>query len=260
MDRNAPADLLDTAERGYRESAELIERWHGRGRNGYAITPRFAPACSPAQLDAAATLRREHPDVLVQTHIAETTSEVTQVHDLFPDRDGYFDVYHEHGLTGPGAVLAHGVHLSAGELAACGDSGTAIAHCPTSNLFLGSGLFDLHTATVDHRITVGLGSDVGAGTSFAPLVTAGAAHQVARLRGRTLDPLRAWYLATLGGARALRLADRVGSLAAGHEADLVVLDLTATPALARRTDRAESLADVLFALSVLGDERAVRAT
>lgn len=259
MDRAAPAELLDTAERGYRESAALIDRWHGRGRAGYAITPRFAPACSPAALAAAATLRREHPDVLVHTHIAETESEIAQVHELFPQRDGYFDVYHHHGLTGPGTVLAHAVHLTEDEWAACRDTGTAIAHCPTSNLFLGSGLFDLRTATA-HAVPVGLGTDVGAGTSFSPLVAAGAAYQVARLRGWAPDPLRLWYLATRGGARALRLDDRVGSLAEGHEADLVVLDPKATPALARRTDRAECLADLLFALAVLGDDRAVRAT
>ncbi len=256
MDRDAPAVLLDDAERGYRESAALIERWHGRGRGGYAVTPRFAPACSPAQLDAAAALRREHPDVLVHTHIAETPSEVDRVRALFPDRDGYFDVYHHHGLTGPGAVLAHAVHLTPVERAAVRDTGTAIAHCPTSNLFLGSGLFDLAAADG----AVGLGTDIGAGTSFSLLVTARTAYDVARLRGATPDPLRLWYLATLGGARALRLSDRIGSLAEGYEADLVVLDPMATLALARRTERAECLADLLFAFIVLGDDRAVRAT
>lgn len=261
MDRGAPAGLLDTAALGYEESLALLRHWHGRGRNGYAITPRFAPTSSPAQLDAAGTLWREHPDVLVQTHIAETAAEVAQVRRLFPDRSDYLDVYEHFGLTGAGAVFAHGVHLSAGELVRCHDSGTAIAHCPTSNLFLGSGLFDLRAATEPTRpVTVGLGTDVGAGTSFSLLTTLGAACQVARLRQWSLDPVRGFYLATLGGACALRLADRIGSLDPGHEADLVVLDPAATPLLARRAERAESLADVLFALAVLGDERAVRAT
>jgi len=261
MDRNAPEPLLDGADHGYAVSSALAHRWHGHGRTGYAVIPRFAPACSPAQLEVAATLRREHPGALVHTHIAETADEVAQVRELFPDRADYLDVYQHFGLAGPGAVLAHGVHLTSAELARCGDTGTALAHCPTSNLFLGSGLFDLRTALDPvHPVPVALGTDIGAGTSFSLLATLGAAHQVARTRGWALDPLRAFYLATLGGARALGCADRVGSLAPGHEADLVVLDPAATPALARCTDRAESLTDLLFALAVLGDERAVRAT
>ncbi|HEY3750442.1 MAG TPA: guanine deaminase [Pseudonocardiaceae bacterium] len=261
MDRNAPEPLLDGADHGYEVSSALARRWHGHGRTGYAVIPRFAPACSPAQLEVAATVRREHPGVLVHSHIAETTEEVAQVGRLFPDRDGYLDVYEHHRLTGPGTVLAHAVHLTSAELARCKDTGTALVHCPTSNLFLGSGLFDLPTALDPAQpVTLGLGTDVGAGTSFSMLTTLGAAHQVARLRGWSLDPLRGFYLATLGGAHALGLADHVGSLAPGHEADIVVLDPAATAPLARCTDRAESLTDLLFGLAVLGDERAVHAT
>jgi guanine deaminase len=261
MDRNAPESLRDGADHGYEVSSLLAHRWHGHGRTGYAIIPRFAPACSPAQLDVAATLRREHPGVLVHSHIAETADEVTQVRRLFPDRTGYLDVYEHHGLAGPGTVLAHGVHLTPAELDRCRETGTALAHCPTSNLFLGSGLFDLRAALDPARpVTVGLGTDIGAGTSFSMLATLGAAHQVARLRGWSLDPLRGFYLATLGGARALGLAEQVGSLAPGHEADLVVLDPAATPALARCSARAGSLTELLFGLAVLGDERAVSAT
>jgi guanine deaminase len=261
MDRNAPESLLDDTDHGYTTSSALAHRWHGHGRTGYAVIPRFAPACSPAQLEVAAALRREHPGTLVHAHIAETDDEVAEARRLFPDRADYLDIYQHFDLAGPGAVLAHAVHLTPAELARCRDTGTALAHCPTSNLFLGSGLFDLRTALDPARtVTVALGTDIGAGTSFSLLATLGAAHQVARLRGWTLDPLRGFYLATLGGAHALGLADRVGSLAPGHEADLVVLDPAATPPLARCTDRAESLTDLLFALATLGDERAVRAT
>ena len=184
-------------------------RWHGVGRAGYAVTPRFAPACSPAQLEAAGTLWREHPDVLLHTHVAETEGEI--------DQDNCFDVYRDHGLTGPGAVLAHAVHLSKEEWSAVRDTGTAVVHCPTSNLFLGTGLFDLAAA----EGYVGLGTDIGAGTSFSLLTTARAAHGVARLHGTTPDPLRLWYLATRGGAQALRLEDRIGSLAEGDRKSVV---------------------------------------
>ena len=261
MDRNAPEPLLDGPDHGYTASSALAHRWHGHGRTGYAVIPRFAPACSPAQLEVAATLRREHPGALVHAHIAETENEVAQVGELFPERADYLDVYQHFDLAGPGTVLAHAIHLTSAELARCRDTDTALAHCPTSNLFLGSGLFDLRSALdLARPTTVALGTDIGAGTSFSLLTTLGAAHQVARLRGWTLDPLRAFYLATLGGACALGLADRVGSLAPGREADLVVLDPAATPRLARCAARAESLTDLLFALATLGDERAVRAT
>ncbi|HEY2697328.1 MAG TPA: guanine deaminase [Pseudonocardiaceae bacterium] len=261
MDRAGPASLLDTAERGYRESAALLRRWHGRGRNGYAITPRFAPGCTAAQLDAAGALWREHPGALLHSHIAETEDELAQVRELFPDRADYLDVYEHSGLTGPGAVFAHGVHLTEAELLRCARSGTALVHCPSSNLFLGGGLFDLYQATSRARpVTVGLGTDVAAGPTFSLLRGMRDASHVARLRGHTLDGVRGFYLATLGSATALGLADRIGSLAVGNEADLVVLDPAATPMLSRRTSRAQSLPDVLFALAVLGDDRTVEAT
>lgn len=261
MDRNAPEALLDSEDHGYESASALARRWHGHGRCGYAVLPRYAPACSPAQLEIAAALHREHPGTLVHTHIAETPDEVEQTRRLFPDRTGCLDVFEHFGLIGSGTVLAHAVHLTPGELARCRDAGTAIAHCPTSNLFLGSGLFDTRTA-LDPTcpLTVGLGTDIGAGTGFGILATLGAAYQVARLRNWSLDPLLGWYLATLGGARALGLADRIGSLAPGRDADIAVLDPTATPRLSRCTDRAESLADLLFGLAILGDDRAVRAT
>lgn len=261
MDRNAPAALLDTAQGAYDDSKRLIERWHRKGRALYAITPRFAPTSSPAQLEAAGALRREHPDTWIHSHVSENAREVEWVRELFPERSGYLDVYDHYGLLGPRSVLAHGVHLTEGELLRCHDTGTALAHCPTSNLFLGSGLFDLaHALDPARPVKVGLGTDVGAGTSFSLLRTLDEACKVAQLRGAPLDPLLGFYLATLGGARALDLGDRVGTLAVGHEADLVVLDPRATPLLALRTGRAESIADLLFAFMTLGDDRAVRAT
>lgn len=256
MDRAGPGALRDTAERGYAESAALADRWHGKGRVGYAIMPRYAPGSTAAQLEAAAALHRERPELLVHSHIAETADEVDEVLRLFPGRRDYLDVYEHFGLADDSAVFAHGVHLTPAELRRCR---AALVHCPTSNAFLGSGLFDL-AAAEQAGVRVGLGTDVGAGTGFALPRTVAAAHETAMLRGHGLDPVHGLYLATLGGARAIGLADRVGSLAPGHEADVVVLDPAATPALARRTARAESIGDLLAALLVLGDDRAVRAT
>jgi guanine deaminase len=261
MDRNAPEGLRDTAQRGYDESKALIARWHGHGRSLYAITPRFAGTSTPAQLDAAGALWREHPDVLVHTHIAENRREIEWTAELFPEAKNYLDIYDRHGLIGRRAVLAHGIHLGEDELCRCHESNTALAHCPTSNLFLGSGLFRIGAAKDPRRpVQVGLGTDIGGGTSFSLLATMGAAYEIAQLNGRALGAIEAFYLATLGGARALALDDRIGTIAPGHEADLAVLDPNATPLLALRTARAESVQDQLFALMTLGDDRAVRAT
>jgi len=261
MDRNAPEELCDTAQQGYDDSKALIVRWHGRGRALYAITPRFAGTSTPAQLDAAGTLWREHPGVLVQTHISENRREIEWTAELFPERKNYLDIYDYHGLIGKRAVLAHGVHLSENEICRCHESGAAIAHCPTSNLFLGSGLFQMSPLKDAKRpVEVGLGTDVGGGTSFSLLATMGAAYEIAQLNGHALSAVHAFYLATLGGARALGLEDRIGSIARGREADLIVLDPRATPLLALRIQRAESIEDQLFALMMLGDDRSVAAT
>ncbi len=261
MDRNAPDALRDDAQRGYDESKALISRWHGNGRALYAVTPRFAGSCTEAQLDAAGSLWREHPGVLMQTHIAENRDEVAWIARLFPERTDYLDVYAHHGLIGRRAVLAHGIHLDESEFCRCHESGTALAHCPTSNLFLGSGLFRIAAAKDRARpVHVGLGTDVGAGTSFSLLATMGEAYKVAQLQGHALEAVQAFFLATLGGARALDLEDRIGAIAVGHEADLAVLDPRATPLLALRNARAESVAETLFVLMTLGDDRAVRAT
>jgi guanine deaminase len=261
MDRNAPEALRDTPQRGYDDSKALIGRWHKRGRSLYAITPRFAGTSTPEQLDAAGALWREHPDVLMHTHIAENKREIAWIAELFPAAKNYLDVYDRHGLIGRRAVLAHGIHLGEDELCRCHESGTALAHCPTSNLFLGSGLFRVGTVKDRKRpVHVGLGTDVGGGTSFSLLATMGAAYEIAQLGGRSLSAVEAFYLATLGGARALALDDRIGAVMSGREADLTVLDPNATPLLTLRNARAQSVEDMLFALMMLGDDRAVRAT
>ena len=261
MDRNAPPALTDTARDGYDQSKALIAKWHGRGRNLYAITPRFAGSSTPEQLELAGALWNEHPGVFVQSHIAESRDEVAWIRKLYPDRTDYLDVYDHFGLVGRRAVYAHGIHLSEREFVRCHDSGTALAHCPTSNLFLGSGLFRIGAAKDRRRpVHVGIGTDIGAGTSFSALVTLSEAYKVAQLNGRPLSALEGFFLATLGGARALALDDRLGSLQVGREADLVVLDPHATPLLQLRAERAESIEDLLFVLMTLGDDRAVRAT
>jgi guanine deaminase len=261
MDRNAPAALTDTARSGYEQSRALIAKWHGRGRCLYAITPRFAGSSTPEQLELAGSLWREHPGTFVQTHIAENRDEVAWVMKLYPQRRDYLDVYAHYGLTGRRAVLAHGIYLHEGDFERCHASGTALAHCPTSNLFLGSGLFALRTARDPRRpVHVGLGTDIGAGTSFSLLATMSEAYKVAQLQGRPINAVEAFFLATLGGARALALDDRIGTLAAGHEADMVVLDPNATPLMSFRNRRSQSITETLAVLATLGDDRAVRAT
>jgi guanine deaminase len=259
MDRNVPEDLRDGADGGYADSAALIARWHGRGRLRYAVTPRFAVSCSERQLQLCARLLAEHPDVHVHSHLAEHRAEVARVFELFPGSRSYLDVYDRYGLLRPGAVYAHGIHIDATDRHRMAESGAAIAHCPSSNLFLGSGLFDGDGARAA-GVTVGLGTDVGAGTSLSMLRTMGDAWKVARLAGGNLSPLRAFHLATLGSARALGIDDCVGSFLPGREADFTVLDWASTPLMARRMASAGALAERLLVLMTLGDERAVRAT
>lgn len=259
MDRCAPDYLLDTAESGYADSKELIERWHGKGRLSYAVTPRFAPTSSNEQLELAGKLFKEFPGLYMHTHISENRQEIEWVKELFPERDGYLDVYDHHGLIGERSVFAHGVHLNDDECSRLGDTGSAVAFCPTSNLFLGSGLLDL-AHLESHGVRVGLGTDVGAGTSFSQLQSLNEAYKVLQLQGQKLDPFKAFYLATLGGARSLYLDDRIGSLQAGKEADFVVLDYEATPLISDRLKQSKSLEETLFALMILGDDRVVKET
>lgn len=259
MDRNAPDYLTDTAESGYAQSKALIERWHGKGRLHYAVTPRFAPTSTPEQLELAGKLFGEYPDLYMHTHISENKAEVAWVQELFPARKGYLDVYDHHKLIGPRAVFAHGVHLCDEECARLAETGSAVAFCPTSNLFLGSGLFDLNKLE-QHGVRVGLGTDVGAGTSFSQLQSLNEAYKVMQLQGKKLDPFKSLYLATLGGAHALYLDDKLGNFLPGKDADFLVLDYNATPLMSYRMQQARSLDEKLFALTMLGDDRAVKET
>ena len=262
MDRNAPAALTDTAQQGYDESKSLLQAWHGRGRQLYAVTPRFALTSSAAQLEAAGALLREHPNVHLQTHLAENHEEIATVRQLFPSATSYTDVYDRFGLLGPRSIFGHCLHLAEDELQRLSGAGSVAALCPTSNLFIGSGLFDLARLRDPARpVRVSLATDVGGGTSYSMLRTAAEAYKVLQLRGQTLSPLDAFYLMTLGSARALGLETAIGSFRIGSEADVVVLNPYATPAMAHRMATVgEDLEATLFVLMTLGDERAVRAT
>ena len=259
MDSNCPEALKDSAATGYEHSKQLIERWHGKGRLGYAITPRFALTSSEAQLEAAGRLAAEHPDVWVHTHLAENHDEVEQISRLFPWSSSYLDVYDHFGLVRERSVFAHCLHLQDDECRLLANSGAAAAHCPTSNMFLGSGLFDLRRLH-EQQVRVGLGTDVGGGTSLSLLKTMREAYKVLHLQQQPLPPGRALFLATLGAARALYLDDRIGNFAAGKEADFIVLDPRGTSISAHRTALASSLGELLFAFIVLGDDRNVAAT
>lgn len=261
MDRHAPEAMLQTAQQAYDESKALIRRWHRRGRQLYCVTPRFAPSSTEALLDVCGGLLCEHEGLYLQTHISENLAEMDWVQSLFPSRNGYLDVYAHSGLVGPRSVFGHGIYLSEQELCTCHATGAALSHCPTSNLFLGSGLFRLFDALDPRRpVRVGLGTDVGAGTSLSQLRTMGEAYKVAALRSTRLDAIQAFYLATLGGARSLYLDGQIGRLAPGYAADVTVLDPKATPLLQARTVHSESIEDLLFVLMTLGDDRAIRAT
>ncbi len=279
MDRNAPDYLVDTPESSYQDTRELIERWHGKDRLLYAITPRFAPTSSPEQLAKAEQLKREYPGVYMHTHLSENLSEVEWVKSLFPRNEGYLDVYHSYHLTGPLSVFAHSIHLTDKEMQTMHDTDSAIAFCPTSNLFLGSGLFKIREAKKAGReIKVGMGTDVGAGTSFNMLETLNEAYKVVLLQQNgqqskiPFSAFEGFYQATLGSARALELEDKIGTFAPGTEADFVVLSWKDTALQNLRMGRtdgklargemteAQALADKLFVLMTIGDDRNVKAT
>ena len=256
MDRNAPEGLRDSAQSGYDDSKALAERWHGRGRATYAVTPRFAPTSSPGQLQAAGALWAELEGAPMQTHLSENGAEIAWVGALFPDCEDYLAVYEKFGLLGRRAIFGHAIHLGERERARLAEAGAAVAHCPTSNQFLGSGECDV-AGLMARGVRVGLATDVGGGSSFSPFDTMKSAYEVAQRRGHGLGPVHLWWLATAGAAEVLGLGDRVGNLAEGLEADALVLDLRSTPLLAHRLDRARTLTEALFAQVVLADDRAV---
>jgi guanine deaminase len=265
MDRNAPGSLMDTPQRAYEESKALIQKWHNHDRLLYAITPRFAITSTDEQLRIAGKLLEEFPDVYLHTHLSENVQEVEWVAELFPDSNGYLDVYDRAGLVGKKSVFAHGIHLTDAEFQRLSEAKSAISFCPTSNLFLGSGLFKLHQAkSVRYPIKIGLGTDVGGGTSFSILQTLNEAYKVVQLQKESLSAFKALFLATLGGAKALSLEDKLGNFEPGKEADFIVLDLQATPIMALRNQglparSLEELAEKAFGLMMLGDDRAVHA-
>ncbi|NTX71144.1 guanine deaminase [Lelliottia amnigena] len=261
MDRNAPDYLLDTAQTSYEESKALIEKWHGHNRIMYAITPRFAPTSSPEQLAVAGALWDEYPDCYMQTHIAENLEEIEWVKSLFPERKGYLDVYDHYGLCRPRAVFGHGIHLTEDELCTMHQTGSAIAHCPTSNFFLGSGFFNARRAMQEERpVRVGIGTDLGAGTSFSMLTTLNEAYKAAQLNDYALTAAQAYYMATRGTAHAMYIDDKVGSIAPGMEADIVVLDMKSTPIIDYRMQFVKDIHEALFVQMTLGDDRAIQAT
>ncbi len=259
MDQNCPDYLSDTAQTGYDDSKALIEKWHDVDRLQYAITPRFAPTCSAEQLQKAGQLLAENPSVYLHTHLSENKDEIAWVKALFPDNDGYLDVYDQHKLLGRRSVFAHGVHLHDCECERLGETGSAIAFCPSSNLFLGSGLFNLKQAQ-KYNVNVGYGTDIGAGTTFSMLSTLNEGYKTQQLRADKLSPIQSFYLATLGGAVALDLEGTIGNFTKGAEADFIVLDYHATELMSRRMQHCRNLSEKLFILSMLGDERHVKAT
>ena len=256
MDCHAPPGLCDTAQSGYDDSKALIARWHGRGRALYAISPRFALTSSPAQMEAARALVAEHPDCYMQTHLSENPAEITRAMSLYPDARDYTGIYEDYGLLGPKSLMGHSIHLSHREAKVMCETGAVAVFCPTSNLFLGSGLFDYQRLR-QTGVRVSVATDIGGGTSYSMLRTLDEGYKVLQLRGQRLTPFNSFYLATLGNARALSLEGTIGSIVPGASADLVVLDARATPAMALRMSTVETLAEELFLIQTLGDDRCV---
>jgi guanine deaminase len=257
MDRNAPVGLIDTAERAYDESKYLIDKWHGKGRAIYAITPRFSPTSTPEQLHILGALWSERPECLMQTHLSEQAEEMTWVQDLFPSARDYLDTYEQHGLLGARGVYGHSIHLKPREIDKLAEVGASVVHCPTSNTFIGSGLFDL-MGLAKAQVGLGLASDIGGGSSFSMLRTMAAAYEVAQLQGVAIHPAQLLWLATEGSAKALHLKNVIGNLKPGVEADLCVLNLNSTSAIDQRVENANNFWESLFPTIMMGDDRAVR--
>jgi len=259
MDRNAPDNLRDTAQTAYDDSKALINRWHGKGRAHYAITPRFSPTSTPDQLNALGALWAEHPDCLMQTHLSEQPDEVAWVAELFPKARDYLDTYEAHGLLGARGLYGHAIHLTPREIDRLADVQGRVIHCPTSNSFIGSGALNLPQLAT-RGVPLGLATDTGGGSSFSMLRTMAAAYEAAQHHGHALHAAQLMWLGTAGSANALHLGDEIGTLAAGYYGDIAVLDLQSTAAIAQRANRSGSVWEDVFATLMMGDERAVRAT
>ncbi|MHB2263727.1 guanine deaminase [Aliihoeflea sp. PC F10.4] len=259
MDRNAPAALTDTPQSSYDDTKELIGRWHGRARGHYAITPRFAITSSPEQMEMAGQLAREYPELHVQTHLSENHDEIAYTGELYPWAKDYTDIYQHYGLAGSKTLFGHSIHLSEREADALSDAGSIAVFCPTSNLFLGSGLFDyLRYRRREKPLRISTATDVGGGTNYSMLRTMDEGYKVIALNGEKLNPFASFWQITRGNAEALSLGEKIGTLEPGTDADLVVLDANATPAMRLRMERIETLAEELFLLQTMGDDRAVR--
>ncbi|MFK7870711.1 MAG: guanine deaminase [Roseobacter sp.] len=257
MDRNAPPALCDTAQSAYDDSAALLARWHNTGRAKYVITPRFSPTSTPEQLAALGALWAAHPDCLMQTHLSEQKPEIEWVRTLYPTARDYLDTYEAHGLLGARALFGHAIYLEPREIDRLSEIGAAVVHCPTSNTFIGSGLMDVFGLAA-RGIKVGLATDTGGGSSFSMLRTMAAAYEIAQLRGQALHPAQLLWLATAGSARSLHLEHELGRLAAGQAADLCVLDLASTPAIAQRVAVADDPWEAVFPTIMMGDDRAIK--
>ncbi len=256
MDRNAPEKLRDTPQTGYDDSKALIKKWHGKGRAHYAISPRFGITSSDAQLDMTQTLIKEHPECFVQTHLSENHNEIAFTKELFPWARDYTDIYERYGILGPKSLFGHCIHLEPREIAVLSESKSITVFCPTSNLFLGSGLFDRENLQANN-VRIAVATDVGGGTNYSMLATMDEAYKILQLRGQKLSPLNAYYMMTLGNARALGLENKIGTLEEGTDADIVVLDSCATPSMKLRSETAKTLPEELFILQTLGDDRSV---
>ncbi|WP_149140774.1 guanine deaminase [Gemmobacter caeruleus] len=258
MDRNAPEGLRDTAQSAHDDSAALLAKWHGVDRLSYVITPRFSPTSTPEQLEALGALWAANPSCLMQTHLSEQTDEIAWVKGLFPQARDYLDTYEQFGLLGRGGLYGHAIHLEPREKDRLREVDASLIHCPTSNTFIGSGLFDMGGLKAAGQ-RIGLATDTGGGSSFSMLRTMAAAYEVGQLRGRPLHPAELWWLATLGSAQSLHADHLIGNIAPGMEADLVVIDLASTPAIAQASARAETLWEALFPTIMMGDDRAIHA-
>jgi guanine deaminase len=259
MDRNAPEGLLDTPQRGYDESKALLEKWDGVGRLHYAITPRFALTSTHAQMEMTQDLVREFSDAYVQTHVNESLGEIEFVRELFPNLPDYVGVYEHYGLLGPKTLLGHCIHMTDREIEALSETGSVAVFCPTSNLFIGSGLFD-RERLMKSNVRIGVATDVGGGTSYSMLRTLDEGYKVLQLRGQRLSPLESFFMMTLGNARALSLEHTIGTLEPGSDADIVVLDARALPHMTLKMEQVESLSEELFLLQTCGDDRVIAET
>lgn len=257
MDRNAPDGLRDTVQSAYDDSKALLDRWHGKGRATYAITPRFSPTSTPDQLAALGALWAERPEVLMQTHLSEQLPEIAWVRDLFPQSRDYLDTYEAFGLLGPKGLYGHAIHLEPREIDRLAEVDAAVVHCPTSNTFIGSGLFDM-AGLAARELRIGLATDTGGGSNFSMLRTMAAAYEIGQLRGTPLHPAQLMWLATEGSARSLHMGGQIGHLGVGSAADITVLDLSSTPAIAQRAAQATDIWEALFPTIMMGDDRAVR--